>query len=351
MASSRKQIIMGLEEIMEESIDILEKGFYDKKFYFSYSSINKLMWSPAVFYNMYVLGIREEKTDQHLVQGKIIHALLLEKEKFDENFIVSPDNLPTGNTRTVVDRVFSHHKELSKNGDERTSLVEFTDAVIDVLKDMNLHQSLKTDQQRLDKILTAEAENYWNFLRAKGNKTLIDKESYDYCVSAVEIIKTNKKVCDLIGCNVTEFDNKVVANEFPIQTDIPNRPFGLKGFIDNLVVDHDKKIVYINDVKTTSKELKDFPETVEFYSYWMQAIIYCTMVSLHFQDLMQQGYTVQFNFVVIDKMFQTYAFRVRDTTLVEWLDRLNKVFDKVQWHYEKKSYDLPYDFAMDLVTL
>jgi hypothetical protein len=61
------------------------------------------------------------------------------------------------------------------------------------------------------------------------------------------------------------------------------------------------------------------------------------MVSLHFQDLMQQGYTVQFNFVVIDKMFQTYAFRVRDTTLVEWLDRLNKVFA------------VPYDTTLDPV--
>jgi hypothetical protein len=104
---------MELEDLMEESIKVMESEFYKKKFYFSYSSLNKLMWNPVVFHQMYVLGIKEEKTDVHLVQGKIIHGLLLEPEKFNEQFIISPDNLPTGNTKTVVDRVFSHHVELA----------------------------------------------------------------------------------------------------------------------------------------------------------------------------------------------------------------------------------------------
>jgi hypothetical protein len=340
-----------LENLMEETIKTLETGFYSKKFYFSYSSMSKLLWNPVVFHQLYVLGIKDEKTEAHLVQGKLIHGLLLEPEKFNEQFIVSPDNLPTGNTRTVVDRVFAHHIELAKNGDDRTMLPQFMDAIIDILKDMNLHQSLKTDQQRLDKILTAEAENYWNFLRAKGDKTLIDQQTYDYCSNAVEIIKTNKKVCDLIGLNVTEFDNKQVHNELPLQIDMLIRPFGLKGIIDNLVIDHDQKILYINDVKTTSKDLKDFSESVEFYGYWMQAVIYCSLVNINFAHLIEQGYKIKFHFITIDKMFQTYAFNVTDATLMVWLDRLRGALDKVQWHYENKSYDLPYDFATDSITL
>ncbi|NBX97381.1 hypothetical protein EBQ81_00750, partial [bacterium] len=281
---------MELEELMNESIEKLEGNFYSKKFYFSYSSLNKLMWSPAVFHQLYVLGIKEERQDAHLVQGKIIHALLLEPEKFQDNFVISPDNLPTGNTKTVIDRVFSHHKELANNGDTRTSLVEFTDAIIDILKDMNLHQSLKTDQQRIDKIFTPDAVNYWNFLRSKGNKTLIDQQSYDFCVNAVDMIKTDSKLCTLLGHDLNDFSNKEVFNELPLMVDMADKSFGLKGIVDNLVIDHDKKILYINDVKTTSKDLKDFPETVEFYSYWMQAVIYSTLVSINFSNLREAGY-------------------------------------------------------------
>lgn len=342
---------MELEDLMNESIEIMEGEFYSKPFEFSYSSLNKLLWNPAVFYQLYVLGNKEERLDSHLVNGKIIHGLLLEPEKFKENFMVSPSNLPTGSTRTVVDRVFAHHQELAKNGDERKLLSEFSNAILDVLKDINLHQSLKTDQQRLDKILTTESENYWHFLRAKGGKTLLDQETYDFCHNAVELIKTDSNICKLIGCNPSEFDNIEVLNELKLSCKVNDKVFGLKGIIDNLVIDHDKKIVYINDVKTTSKELKDFPETVDFYNYWLQAAIYVSLVITNYPGLIDQGYDVRFNFVVIDKNYLVYPFEVKESTLHTWLDKLQECLNKAEWHYINKRYDLPYDFAIGRVSL
>ena len=343
---------MELEDLMEESIKIMQDDFYNKKFYFSYSSLNKLLWSPAVFHSMYILGLKEERTDAHLVQGKIVHALLLEEEKFNDNFIVSPGKLPGDGVRAVVDRVFAHHIELSQNGDLRTKLDEFDQAVLDVMKDMNYFQALKTDQQRLDKIISTETTNYWDFLKTKGNKTLIDQETFDFCKSAVELVKTNKSICKLIGCNISEFDNIEVRNELFLQTEAGEKPFGVKGIIDNLVINHDEKIIYINDIKTTSKELKDFPETIEFYSYWLQAIIYCSLVANEYKAQIELGgYEFKFNFVVIDKMFQTYAFPVSDATLASWLMRMREVMNKAEWHYVNKNYDLPYDFATGSVTL
>lgn len=342
---------MELEDLMNESIEIMENDFYNKYFQFSYSSLNKLLWNPAVFYQLYVLGNKEEKLDAHLIYGKIIHALLLEPEKFNEQFIISPDNLPTGNPRTVIDRIFSHHQELVKNGDQRTMLSEFTNAILDVMKDMNYHQNLKTDQQRLDKILTPDVENYWNFLKTKGSKTLIDQQSYDFCLNAVDIIKTDSKICKLIGCNPSEFDNIEVLNELPLSCKINDKLFGLKGIVDNLVIDHDKKILYINDVKTTSKDLKDFPESVEFYNYWMQAAIYVSLVITNYSDLINKGYEVKFHFVVIDKNYLVYPFEVKESTLNSWLNNLQESLAKAEWHYINKRYDLPYDFAIGNVSL
>lgn len=342
---------MELEDLMQESIEILEKDFYNRKFQFSYSSLNKLMWNPQAFYQMYVLGNREEKPESYLVNGKIIHALLLEPEKFDELFIISPSKLPSDSTRGVIDRVFSHHLELAKNGDLRTDLVEFTDAVLDILKDINLHQSLKTDQQRIDKIFTPETVSYWDFLKSKGNKILIDKETFDFCLTGVDLIKTNYKVCDLLGCNINEFSNKEVYNELPVEGHINNKPFGLKGIVDNIVINHDTKIIYLNDIKTTSKDLKDFPESVEFYNYWMQAAIYSGLIATKFINLIEEGYTFKFHFIVIDKAYQVYPFLVSDSTLNDWIMKLNTVLDKAEWHYVNKDYTLPYDFAVGKVTL
>jgi hypothetical protein len=44
-----------------------EDRFYDNKFYFSYSGLNKLLYSPSIFYKHYVLNQQEDRTDAHLV--------------------------------------------------------------------------------------------------------------------------------------------------------------------------------------------------------------------------------------------------------------------------------------------
>lgn len=342
---------MELESIMQESIEVLEKDFYKKKFYYSYSSLNKLIWNPQVFYQMYVLGLKEEKLEQHLLQGKLIHLLLLEPEMFNEEFMVTPGKLPTDSLRQVVDRVFRHYQELTRNGDDRTELVQFDGAILDVMRDMNYFQNLKTDQQRLDKVITPETISYWQFLQTKGNKTLVDPETVKFCQDAVEIIKTNNQVCNLIGSNITDFDNKEVINEQYMQIDLPNQVYGLKGIIDNLVIDHDNRIIFINDIKTTSKDLKDFPESIEYYSYWLQAVIYMIMIGQVYADLISSGYQVKFHFVVIDRAFQSYAFAVSEETLNKWLDRFTDCIKKAEWHYQNRSYELPYDFAQGLVVL
>ena len=156
---------------------------------------------------------------------------------------------------------------------------------------------------------------------------LIDQDTYDFCKNAVDLIKTNKTVSDLIGCDLNDFDNKEVYNEIPLTVEYADAPFGLKGIIDNLVIDHDKKTIFVNDIKTTSKDLKDFKETIEFYSYWLQAVIYCTMVATRYRELLDSGYELKFHFVVIDRAFQTYPFYVTEPTLNSWLTRMKTVLE------------------------
>lgn len=345
---------MELEELMQESVQALENDFYNKKFYFSYSSLNKLLWSPQVFYQMYVLGNKEEKMDAHLVQGKVIHCLLLEPEHFDDVFLVSPANLPTGNIRTVVDRVYYQYftNQASYDSLGAANLSDFQDEILDAMKEIGYHQSLKTDQQRLDKVISTEANNYFQFLKQKGSKTLIDQETHEFCKSAVDIIKTDNNICSLIGCNITAFDNKEVFNEQPMQVEWTKMGVGLKGIIDNIVIDHDKKVIYINDIKTTSKDLKDFTESIEYYSYWLQAVMYFAMAGMQYKELIEdKGYGIRFHFVVIDRTFQTYAFPVSENTMVNWLERFEKSMEKAKWHLTNKSFFLPYDFATGSVTL
>lgn len=339
----------------EENAVVKEKDFYDKKFYFSYSSLNKLIWNPTAFYTMYVLGLKEERTDAHLVKGKIIHGLLLEEDKFAENFIISPSNIPADKMKVVIDRVFAHHADLLRDDEvayANATLETYSNAIIDILADMNYHQSLKTDAQRLDKVLTPENSSYFNFLLTRGNRTLIDQQSYDFCKSAVDIIKQKPEIIHLLGLDTTEVDNVDVFNELVINCELKQYPFGLKGIVDNIKIDHEAKIIYVNDVKTSGKELKDFKESIEYYMYWLQAVFYLIMVSNKFAPLIEQkGYQIKFHFLVIDVNYQTYAFPISQETLASWQKRTLESLDIAAYHYTNKRYDLPYAFDRGIVTL
>jgi hypothetical protein len=325
--------------------------FYKQKFYFSYSGINKLLFSPIMFYNHYVLQQREDSTDAHLVAGRALHCLLLEPSNFDKQFLTLPGKIPTDSQKKIIDNIFKYHLSMGNN---TLTLGDYSQEILTHLLTSNLYQTLKTDQQRLDKILTLENIEYFEFLKASLDKTVIDQVTLDGCNASLEALKTNSDVRAFFqldrNLDNTEID---VFNEQLLSTDDPNLPFGFKGILDNVVIDHSAKVIFINDLKTTGKPLQDFPEAVAYYRYWIQAVIYSILVTDKYLINLPEPseWKVKITFIVIDKYNQVYPFQVSDETLEKWAESFNELVDKLKWHYENKRYDLPYELAIGNLKL
>lgn len=325
-----------------------EKDFLEAcasgKFKFSYSSLNKLIFSPKLFYKDYILKDREERTDKHLVQGKLIHLLLLQPEEFDNNFVLMPSKLPSDTLRKVLKNItlYTDAKILSKVDDK---------IILDSLKEVGLYQSLKDEDKRVAKVRTIECEDYYTFSQTTG-KDIIDADTLEKCKSSVELIKDNKSVMDLLEDNTTDFeiDGIEIFNEEFLECSLDEYTFGLKGFVDRYVIDHDKKMITIIDIKTTGKTIVDFPETVEFYNYWLQAAIYRVLVTKNLEEK-TQDYRINFNFIVIDKYNQIYNFPVRDTTMAAWGDGMSGILGMANYHVQENRFDLPYDFLTKSISL
>lgn len=346
----------------------LEREFYSKPFNLSYSGLNKLLYSPKMFYNHYILKQREDRTDMHLVDGKVIHCLLLNDGSFDEEFILMPTTLPTGNSRTVIDKVFEYYSTYvpETNADGTTAvlspdLADHSAKILEILQSINLHQSLtddkkapfkKGDEKRLEKIITEETISYFEFLKTRGNRTLIDSETLQRCNESVDYLKADSKVCELLGLYKTEMENIEMVNETLLSSDTAGyEKIGLKGVIDSFQINYDKKVIYVNDLKTTGKTITDFPETIKFYNYNIQASIYLRLIKELYKDIITSEWSVVFNFIVIDKYFQVYCFEVSPQTEIAWDDILGDKLMEAHWHYENNNYTLPYDFAVNRITL
>jgi hypothetical protein len=313
-----KKNLIGSDELQQ---------FYSNKFYFSYSGINKLLFSPSWFYNHYILKEKEDSVDSHLVQGRVIHCLLLNPEDFNDEFIIVPGKMPGASSRIIIDEIFKIHLESS---DDSLTLDKYEIAIIDFLEKINLHQKLKTDEARIKKILIPDNISYFEFLKSSQGKTLLDNKTFSYCKECVDSIKDNESITALMQLDKSDLE---VYNEVKVTTDqlINGKfAFGFKGILDNIVIDKEKKILFINDLKTTGKALIDFPESVDYYRYWLQASIYYSLAYYRYiadkDD--HQEWNIQFTFVVVDKYNQVYPFQVTPKTMKEWMERLNKVLYK-----------------------
>lgn len=318
-----------------------EENFYQKKYHFSYSGLNKLLFAPRSFYNHYILNQREDRMEQHLIEGRLLHCLLLEEDKFDEQFVLSPGKLPGDSAKKVLDKVFTKACE-SGSSDLPLSMQEYY--ILAVLQEINLHQSLKTDEQRVEKMVTAENVSYYDFLRTKGDKLVIDNETLEKVRTSVDEVKNNSK-----AWNILRIGNPDTQSEVPLQIELPDYNFGLKGIVDRICVAHDEKVIYITDLKTTGKMIQDFPETVDYYKYWLQAAVYVRLVRASMPDL--SNYKIKFHFIVVDKINQSYAFEVSTVTLNKWSDDLDDVLKIASYHYDSRNYDLPYAYKEGNVIL
>lgn len=323
-------------------------NFYKKDFYFSYSSINKLLFSPRMFYNHYVLKQKEDSTDSHLVIGRVLHCLLLEPANFDNQFAVMTSKIPSENNKKIIDNIFRNYLV---NQNNTLTLEDYSKDILTHLLTINLHQSLKTDQQRLDKILTDENNEYFEFLKLSLGKTVIDQTILDNCKMSLDVIKANDDVRALLQLDKIQEDDEIeVYNELIVSMSDKNLPFGFKGVLDNVVVDHNSKTIFINDLKTSGKSIQDFPESVDYYKYWIQGIIYVMLASEKFlKD--KQDWNVQLTFIVIDKYNQVYPYQVSSESLNKWKIDFEKIVTQIRWHYDNKQYDLPYDLALGNVKL
>lgn len=332
---------------------VLEDMFYAKRFAFSYSSLNKLSYSPMLFYKHYILGEREDELEKSLVDGRVIHALLLDQDSFSDEFIIAQTKLPSDNVKDVIGKIYARYllEKISREEEYvRKSLTEYSEDILDELKQKNLYQKM-SDELKLSKIINEEGTEYFNFLKDATGKTVIDATTYARCVDVVDTIKRHDCI-KRMGLHESNdhLEDVYEELEFVFNMEDDEFPFDLKGIVDNIFVDRKNEVVWINDLKTTSKTIAEFPETVQFYNYWMQAAVYMRAMR-YLMSERHPGYNLVFSFIVVDRFNQIYVFEVSDDTMANWEIDLQNKLKEAKYHYESRDYSLPYKFLKSKVIL
>jgi hypothetical protein len=331
-----------------------------EKFYFSYSSLVKLINDPKLFYKEYILGEKETKDEKYLKEGQLFHLFVLEPERFDEKFILLPTSIPTGYSLETLNKLITVVLSDVAFDDDGNPLETYTipdlnflhEYILDIMQRNNFYQSLKTDQQRLDKIINPEGQLYWHVLQQQfqNKRTIVDVAMVSKAKEKADLMLKNEECQQLINSYNSKED---VRKELELQYDVPNYSFGLKGVIDCVKIDYTNETIYITDFKTTSKSLKDWRNSFETseYMYWLQVIIYKELILSLVPNGSKTAWKLKVNFPVIDKNNNVYVFGVSVNSLYEWQIKTKEMLEIAKWHYENEKYELPYEYYVGKIEL
>lgn len=237
-------------------------------------------------------------------------------QEFEERFMVA--DFPS-----IPDSIVAIVKSLHSNIDTYRSLSAIPDNIIINATELYKYQlNWKPDTRA--KVIKEKGEEYYTLLTLAENKTVLNTETYNDVMRAVDSLKSN---------NSTKWyfanDNPFEAIERLYQLKFKAEFNGItyRCMSDLLVVDHDKKIVYPCDLKTSSHTEWDFYKSFIDWSYHIQARLYWRIIRhcMDKDEIFKDYKLDDYRFIVVNKRTLTpLVWLFEDTTLIGDLNYGNK---------------------------
>lgn len=353
--------------MLERNLE-LENDFFDEKFYFSYSSLQKLINDPKRFYKEYILGEFEDGDKTYFKEGALFHCFILEPENFNDLFYINSIATPSGSSKDIVNYIFNTYAKVAieENPNLRGSinLGKYENEILAYMKEIDVYQGLVDakradksgrmltgDQKRLEKAITKESTAYFKALQEGMGKTVVDVDMIQKAKEKASIVLSHPDVIELLQ----EGSAIDIRKEQELKIECDDKPFGfgLKGFVDLIRVDTSTKTISIVDFKTTSKKLKDWMNDFNEseYMYWLQPIVYKELIMNYVPKEDHSEWKIKILFPVIDKDNNFYVFPVSPKSYMQWQERAKGVFEIADWHMTYQNFSLPYEFANRLAIL
>lgn len=279
-----------------------------------------------------------------LRHGSLVDTLLTDNENFDNLYVVADYKSPTEVIKNIIDEIYENNKAVNytKSLDEYSE--EFTSLMSETINKHNYGGDNWKAQTKINKVLE-DGRYYYNLLLSTGGtKELVAQVDYDYADRSVNEIKNNEftswvfkarpgieihfqlkfkinfkyKIVD--SKLINEYTNPLQWKESVLEKDT------IRCMFDIILVDHNKKIIYPIDLKTTSYNEEDFQNAFDAWRYDLQSTKYSYILrEVIAQDEYFKDFKVApFMFLPINKI------KLNPQFFVDYLSTSNEIPDIVQ---------------------
>jgi hypothetical protein len=263
----------------------------------SSSSLKEFSVDRKKYYRKYVLCEKVEDDDNKAAtMGRLVETKLMEPELFDDKFFPSIcQTTPTEGMLKFVEALYKHTKEATNEDGEITRSFE------EISKDAYLESGYKIAYEAvMKKFMGSDAEVYYQEIREVRTKglTVVSVRDVTNAERIVEELQNNSITSAIV--NQTKSSRYDVYNQLQVEGyQVHSHLF--KSMMDKVIVDHQKKIIQIYDLKCTWSVEGFYKEYYLYRRAYIQAFLYWHAGHFYFKDLIDDGYRVEYpRFIVCD---------------------------------------------------
>lgn len=303
----------------------------------SFSSLNWLEKSPA-YYKAMVQGQIVKEDTKNMAFGRAVHNYILQNNTFDENHIIidceTPQNKQQLDFATCIslgDDPIDAYKKTYATNKKSIALIEKESTVLAL--------SLKP---YIDYLSCDKAKD-------KTVLRLFQKDAIEAMYASV--IKHEA------ARNILQYGDKwpeaniSTEQEFliPVRKLHDDKDLYIHGFIDHLMFDPGNRRMKITELKTTSYDICEYPESFIKYKTARQLAIYTVAAGKLFEklypDVPLKEMSVEWNVIAVQSngLFETRVFIVTEQTIMDGMISYKDLINRYVFHY-KEGWDYPQEY-------
>tara|TARA_R110000765_G_scaffold186117_1_gene291749 strand:- start:2523 stop:3563 length:1041 start_codon:yes stop_codon:yes gene_type:complete len=312
----------------------------------SHSSLSALKISPQYFVKYKNKELN--KSNKGFDLGSAIHCYILEQDQFATRYIVADIPVVGGMMGIFLDAIIENEVFINSTVYDNTedTPAEFVINSIDELYESCYKKAgFKTPLAGVIKKLEKEEnQNYLDFLRKAKGKIILSADDYEIVQHCTASVASHAVAGNI--CNTSELNNSEAEKE--ISWTYKGYPYIIKSIIDNLILDKEKKLVTIVDLKTTAKSVYNFIGAYSSYGYYRQLAIYKLAVIAYLEKLGEDPllYDLKSYIVTVQTtgLFECVVYEPDSLDLSIAIDEFESLLNRFKWHQDHNHWDYPMEY-------
>jgi len=302
----------------------------------SNSSLSWFQISAKYFNEKFNERIDDGPEPSYFKKGRSIHEYILEPKEFDKHYVFLDYETPKSKQQKDFCESFARQR-LGKKDEKLVRAYK------------KAYSTKETDDKILDKAKGLEKtfKSYIKYIKIKPLYAEILSESMLLKLNEIrkEILEHKKskelfynELYDTFG----NTDKLFIQNELQIEWKHP-MDIECKSMLDRVVINHEKKLIQLIDIKTTS-HLNEFKESFSEFRYYRQMTFYWMALQWYLEKELQlkmDDYEKETYIVAIStsKLTEIKVFKIREQQLLDGFNEIDRLMIDLSWHFKNNKWD------------